>query len=66
MNSLDNATAAPRVLVCGGGIGGNAVALQLVRAGIRPTVVERAAAPAPAVRPSTCADRVATSRTGWA
>ncbi|MEV0712522.1 FAD-dependent monooxygenase [Nocardia aurea] len=47
MNSLDNATAAPRVLVCGGGIGGNAVALQLVRAGIRPTVVERAAAPRP-------------------
>ncbi|WP_216917874.1 FAD-dependent monooxygenase [Nocardia noduli] len=47
MNSFDNAIAAPRVLVCGGGIGGNAVALQLVRAGIRPTVVERAAAPRP-------------------
>ncbi|MET7773117.1 FAD-dependent monooxygenase [Nocardia sp. NPDC005366] len=47
MNSLHNSTAGPRVLVCGGGIGGNAVALQLVRAGIRPTVLERAAAPRP-------------------
>lgn len=36
-----------RVLVAGGGIGGNAVALQLVRAGIGVTVVERAAAPRP-------------------
>ncbi|MBF6298130.1 FAD-dependent monooxygenase [Nocardia amamiensis] len=36
-----------RVLVAGGGIGGNAVALQLLRAGIRATVVERAAAPRP-------------------
>ncbi|MFD0361908.1 FAD-dependent monooxygenase [Nocardia sp. GCM10030253] len=37
----------PRVLVSGGGIGGNAVALQLLRAGIRATVVERADAPRP-------------------
>ncbi|WP_280432026.1 FAD-dependent monooxygenase [Nocardia brasiliensis] len=37
----------PRILVAGGGIGGNAVALQLLRAGIRATVVERAAAPRP-------------------
>ncbi|MFI6046663.1 FAD-dependent monooxygenase [Nocardia sp. NPDC051321] len=36
-----------RVLVCGGGIAGNAVALQLLRAGIDTTVVERA----PAARP---------------
>jgi len=33
------------VLVSGGGIAGNAVALQLVRAGIRTTVVERASEP---------------------
>lgn len=39
--------ATPRVLVSGGGIAGNAVALQLLRAGIRPTVIERAAAPRP-------------------
>lgn len=37
----------PRILIAGGGIGGNAVALQLLRAGIRATVVERAAAPRP-------------------
>ncbi|MEV6322024.1 FAD-dependent monooxygenase [Nocardia sp. NPDC051787] len=36
-----------RVLVAGGGIGGNAVALQLLRSGIRATVVERAAVPRP-------------------
>ncbi|MFB7716587.1 FAD-dependent monooxygenase [Nocardia sp. NPDC056100] len=36
-----------RVLVCGGGIAGNAVALQLLRAGIDTTVVERANAPRP-------------------
>ncbi|WP_433663952.1 FAD-dependent monooxygenase [Nocardia sp. CA-128927] len=36
-----------RVLVCGGGIAGNAVALQLLRAGIDTTVVERASAPRP-------------------
>ncbi|MFI9505762.1 FAD-dependent monooxygenase [Nocardia sp. NPDC052566] len=36
-----------RILVSGGGIGGNAVALQLLRAGIRATVVERAAEPRP-------------------
>lgn len=35
------------VLVSGGGIAGNAVALQLLRAGIRTTVVERASAPRP-------------------
>ncbi|KAA0022987.1 FAD-dependent monooxygenase [Antrihabitans cavernicola] len=35
------------VLVCGGGIAGNAVALQLIRAGIRTTVVERSAGPRP-------------------
>ncbi|GGL33968.1 FAD-dependent monooxygenase [Nocardia jinanensis] len=39
--------AALRVLISGGGIAGNAVALQLLRAGIRPTVVERAAVPRP-------------------
>ncbi len=36
-----------RVLVAGGGIGGNAVALQLLRSGIQITVVERAVAPRP-------------------
>lgn len=36
-----------RVLISGGGIAGNAVALQLSRAGIRPTVIERAPAPRP-------------------
>ncbi|MEU4415628.1 FAD-dependent monooxygenase [Nocardia salmonicida] len=35
------------VLVSGGGIAGNAVALQLLRNGIRTTVVERAAVPRP-------------------
>ncbi|MEV0364373.1 FAD-dependent monooxygenase [Nocardia fusca] len=39
--------ATPRVLISGGGIAGNAVALQLLRAGIRPTVIERAAGPRP-------------------
>lgn len=39
--------AALRVLISGGGIAGNAVALQLLRAGVRPTVIERAAAPRP-------------------
>ncbi|MFI6433501.1 FAD-dependent oxidoreductase [Rhodococcus oryzae] len=37
----------PSVLICGGGIAGNAVALQLTRAGFRVTVVERAPAPRP-------------------
>ncbi|MFI5715125.1 FAD-dependent monooxygenase [Nocardia sp. NPDC051750] len=37
----------PRVLISGGGIAGNAVALQLSRAGIRPTLIERAPAPRP-------------------
>jgi 2-polyprenyl-6-methoxyphenol hydroxylase-like FAD-dependent oxidoreductase len=36
-----------RVLVCGGGIAGNTVALQLLRAGIDTTIVERAPAPRP-------------------
>ena len=35
----------PRILISGGGIAGNALALQLVRAGIHTTVVERAATP---------------------
>ena len=35
------------ILVSGGGIAGNAVALQLLRAGLRVTVAERAAAPRP-------------------
>ncbi|MBH0779139.1 FAD-dependent monooxygenase [Nocardia bovistercoris] len=39
--------ATPRVLVSGGGIGGNAVAALLLRAGIPVTVVERATAPRP-------------------
>ncbi|MFX0580174.1 FAD-dependent monooxygenase [Nocardia nepalensis] len=47
MSTNHSATSQPRILVCGGGIGGNAVALQLLRAGIRATVVERAAAPRP-------------------
>ncbi|MBF6182140.1 FAD-dependent monooxygenase [Nocardia otitidiscaviarum] len=42
-----NSTPTPRVLVCGGGIAGNAVALQLLRAGIPTTVVEWATAPRP-------------------
>ncbi|MRG59803.1 FAD-binding monooxygenase [Agromyces sp. CFH 90414] len=37
----------PHVLVSGGGIAGNALALQLVRSGIRVTVAERAPAPRP-------------------
>jgi 2-polyprenyl-6-methoxyphenol hydroxylase-like FAD-dependent oxidoreductase len=37
----------PHILISGGGIAGTALALQLVRAGIRTTVVERAAAPRP-------------------
>ena len=37
----------PRILISGGGIAGNALALQLVRAGIHTTVVERAATPRP-------------------
>ncbi|UGT55595.1 FAD-dependent monooxygenase [Nocardia asteroides] len=42
------ATTSPlHVLVSGGGIAGNAVALQLLRNGIRTTVVERAASPRP-------------------
>lgn len=40
-------TSTLRILVAGGGIAGNAVALQLLRAGIHTTVVERAAAPRP-------------------
>jgi 2-polyprenyl-6-methoxyphenol hydroxylase-like FAD-dependent oxidoreductase len=38
---------APHILVSGGGIAGLALALQLVRSGIRTTVVERADAPRP-------------------
>src|SRR5262249_4301035 len=37
----------PRILVVGGGIAGNVVALQLLRSGIATTVVERATAPRP-------------------
>ncbi|MBF6059455.1 FAD-dependent monooxygenase [Nocardia terpenica] len=40
-------TTSPHILVSGGGIAGNAVALQLLRSGIRVTIVERAAAPRP-------------------
>ncbi|MQY20831.1 FAD-dependent monooxygenase [Nocardia macrotermitis] len=40
-------TSTPRILVSGGGIAGNAVALQLLRAGITVTIVERATAPRP-------------------
>lgn len=54
------------VLVSGGGIAGNAVALQLLRNGIRTTVVERAAAPAPAAKPSICAARARRPHSGWA
>jgi len=37
----------PHILISGGGIAGHALALQLVRSGIRATVVERAAEPRP-------------------
>ncbi|MGW2665734.1 FAD-dependent oxidoreductase [Nocardia tengchongensis] len=40
-------TSTPKILVVGGGIAGNAVALQLLRAGIATTVVERATTPRP-------------------
>ncbi|MGN6218137.1 MAG: FAD-dependent monooxygenase [Microbacterium sp.] len=43
----DRAHRAPNVLVSGGGIAGLALALQLVRAGVPTTVVERADAPRP-------------------
>lgn len=42
-----SSTAAPHVLISGAGIAGLALALQLVRHGIRATVVERADAPRP-------------------
>ncbi|MGQ4600841.1 FAD-dependent monooxygenase [Nocardia sp. R6R-6] len=45
--STKSVTSQLRVLVAGGGISGNAVAPQLLRSGIRVTVVERAAAPRP-------------------
>ncbi|HWU30679.1 MAG TPA: FAD-dependent oxidoreductase, partial [Microbacterium sp.] len=38
----------PHVLVSGAGIAGLALALQLIRGGLRTTVVERAEAPRPA------------------
>ena len=44
MNDFDRT---PHVLVSGGGIAGLALALQLVRSGIRTTVLERADAPRP-------------------
>ncbi|MFK4835388.1 FAD-dependent monooxygenase [Microbacterium sp. ZW T2_14] len=44
MNAFDRT---PHVLISGGGIAGLALALQLVRSGIRTTVVERADAPRP-------------------
>ncbi|WP_224751528.1 FAD-dependent monooxygenase [Microbacterium helvum] len=44
MNDFDRA---PHILVSGGGIAGLALALQLVRSGVRTTVVERADAPRP-------------------
>ncbi|MGW5224742.1 FAD-dependent monooxygenase [Nocardia niigatensis] len=44
MNTTANSL---HILVSGGGIAGNAVALQLLRAGARVTVVERATAPRP-------------------
>ncbi|MFB8002886.1 FAD-dependent monooxygenase [Nocardia sp. NPDC056000] len=42
-----SATTNLRILIAGGGIAGNSVALQLLRAGIAVTIVERAAAPRP-------------------
>lgn len=45
--TTQTSAAALRVLISGGGIAGNAVALQLLRSGIRPTVIERAPAPRP-------------------
>jgi len=44
---MDTTANTPHILVAGGGIAGNAVALQLLRSGIRVTVVERAAASRP-------------------
>ena len=46
-HSREKSTFAPRALVCGGGIAGNTAALQLLRARIPTTVVERTAAPRP-------------------
>ncbi|RMI34321.1 FAD-dependent monooxygenase [Nocardia stercoris] len=45
--SANTTASSLHVLVAGGGIAGNAVALQLLRAGARVTVVERAAEPRP-------------------
>ncbi|WP_025350286.1 FAD-dependent monooxygenase [Nocardia nova] len=44
---MNNPSSSLNVLVSGGGIAGNAVALQLLRAGFRVTVVERSATPRP-------------------
>src|SRR3989442_437608 len=44
---MSSTPSTPHVLVSGGGIAGNAVALQLLRSGIKVTVVERATAPRP-------------------
>lgn len=44
---MNNPSSRLNVLVSGGGIAGNAVALQLLRAGIQVTVVERSPAPRP-------------------
>ncbi|MFI6865900.1 FAD-dependent oxidoreductase [Nocardia sp. NPDC050406] len=44
---MNTTTSNLRILIVGGGIAGNAVALQLLRAGVRTTVVERSPEPRP-------------------
>lgn len=44
---MSTTTSNLRILIVGGGIAGNAVALQLLRAGVRTTVVERSPEPRP-------------------
>ena len=54
------------ILISGAGIAGPALAYWLSTSGHDVTVVERADAVRPEVRPWTCAGRAAPSSSGWA